>query len=780
MTQVADAFVRYLADTKDLAKAIGPGGPVDQAADSTAKTVGSRFSGAFTKTATAAGAAGGVFFATALEGATKFEDQLRTINTVARLPDADLAKIGDQIQQVSRDTGKSTDDLTAAFYDLVSAGVPAEKAIGVLSDSAKLAVGALGTTGEAVDAVTSALNAYDMGADQSTKVTDVLAQAVQDGKVTISEIGSSIANIAPVAAAAGVSLEEVSAGYAALTAKGVPAAQAATQMRAAISALLTPNKQLNDISAQTGINFAELARDKGLGVALEALRQATTKNVEAFAPFEKMAGTDLPGALKKYGDGLGLTEAGAKKFQDQVGKVGLQKALADLRAELGVGDEGFAKALGSIEAYQFGLQSTGENAASFQAQIVKTMGAAGIANDQYAEKSKSAMEQGKRAVATVLTFAQDVGGPFVKEMGGGIFALNELGRAFGVPLPIGKLLGGVLGGIAGRAIPLLITGIAGILPAVSGALAALAGGMGAVFSVALAAWPLLLLAAVIAAIVFLVNNPEIVAQIGEFVGSVLNAIGSFLAGLGQFLLNLFSAAFQMVVDAAPGFIIALAQLILSLPFRILELQVRLLEFFAGIATNILGGIAQLVANIVGFFVALPGRIASIIPAIAGLFSTLVGNIVGFFVALPGRIVSVGGAIVRAIIGGLSSLPGKLAGAIGDAFRSINFSVGPFHISGTNGISIDLPDIKLPGFAVGSLGLPEDMIAMVHKGEIIVPAKESEAIRSGRATLGMMGAGGAQAPGGPTNTINVYNPTPEPASTSVQREMRKLAYMGSVS
>jgi len=73
------------------------------------------------------------------------------------------------------------------------------------------------------------------------------------------------------------------------------------------------------------------------------------------------------------------------------------------------------------------------------------------------------------------------------------------------------------------------------------------------------------------------------------------------------------------------------------------------------------------------------------------------------------------------------------------------------------------------YAVGTPYVPFDMTARIHQGEIIVPKMQSDEIRAGRSALG-----GAQ------TTVNVYNPTPEPASTSVSREMRKLAYMGAVS
>lgn len=348
-------------------------GAASGAGEKAGKTLGDRFKASFTKANVGKGIAAGLGLGTGLaafdlikggvqavagaitdsvNASKEFDDQLRTINTVAGVSDAQLGRIGDRIQALSRETGKSTDDLTAGFYDLVSAGIPAENAMQVLKDSAILATGALGTTGETVDLLTSTLNAYGMEASQSTRLTDIFAKAVADGKVTAAELGTSIANIAPIAASAGISIEEVAAGYAQLTKNGVPAAQAATQMRSAISALLTPNAQLAAIQKKVNVNFADMARSQGLGVALQALREA--------------AGSD----------------------------------------------EALAKALGSVEALGATLLITGDNAGSFAAELKGVEDAAtkgGVALGQYTEKSKSAAEQQARFDAEVHTLQQDIG-----------------------------------------------------------------------------------------------------------------------------------------------------------------------------------------------------------------------------------------------------------------------------------------------------------------------------------------------------------------------------------
>ena len=387
MASIGDVFLRLLADDKEFAADVVK--KAGAAGDTAGKSMGQRMGTAAKAGITAFGASAGYLLAGAVEAGSEFEDQLRTINTVAGLTDDELAKVGDNIQALSRETGKSTDDLTAGFYDLVSAGVPAGEAINVLRDSAKFATGALGTTGEAVDLVTSAMNAYGLEAKDSSRITDIFAKAVADGKVTAAQLGASIAQIAPIAASAGVSLEEVSSGFAILTAKGVPAAQAATQMRAAISGLLTPNETLNRIQERTGQNFTELLKAKGLAATLEELRKATHGNSDEFA-----------------------------------------------------------KALGSIDAYQFALASTGENAEVFAAQIAETGDVTGLATQQYDEASKSSKKFGARLAAVFNTFVQDVGGaagalaPF-------LMTVNQLGPAMRGLISPAKLLGGALGGLAG-------------------------------------------------------------------------------------------------------------------------------------------------------------------------------------------------------------------------------------------------------------------------------------------------------------------------------------------
>jgi hypothetical protein len=49
----------------------------------------------------------------------------------------------------------------------------------------------------------------------------------------------------------------------------------------------------------------------------------------------------------------------------------------------------------------------------------------------------------------------------------------------------------------------------------------------------------------------------------------------------------------------------------------------------------------------------------------------------------------------------------------------------------NTIALWLHNAGVPGFASGAIDIPRDMLANIHKGEIIIPARESEMLRAGR-------------------------------------------------
>lgn len=276
----------------------------------------------------AAGAAVGGL-AASVKVAADFQAQLNIINTIAQTTPDRLTAIGNGIRGLARNTGADLTDLTGSYYDILSAGVKVSDAQAVLERSWKLSTGALGTTNEAVDVLTTALNAYALKGSDATRVSDELAKAVADGKVKLTDIAASYANVAAVAANAKISTTEVAAAYGFLTAKGVPAAEVTTQMSRAIIELLKPGADLLKLQKATKTSYADLAAEKGLSVALQQMRQDA-------------AAANIP----------------------------------------------FINLFGRMEGYKYALQTTGDNAAAFAAELDRIKNSAGTLDDQVSERTQ--------------------------------------------------------------------------------------------------------------------------------------------------------------------------------------------------------------------------------------------------------------------------------------------------------------------------------------------------------------------------------------------------------
>ena len=206
----------------------------------------------------------------------------------------------------------SQTELMAAAYDVASAG------FGNASDNAKIleaslngAVGGLSEIGTVADAATSVLNAYGLSADNATKLIDGFIQTQNDGKIVVDQYAQQIGNVAPIAAAAGVSISELNAAIATVTATGVPVESTFAGLRQAISSILKPSSEAQKLAAQLGIDFNETAlRSKGFAGVLEEVATKTKGSTTAM--------TTLFGSVEAVSTILPITNDGLVKFNSNL------------------------------------------------------------------------------------------------------------------------------------------------------------------------------------------------------------------------------------------------------------------------------------------------------------------------------------------------------------------------------------------------------------------------------------------------------------------------------
>jgi len=167
----------------------------------------------------------------------EFNKSMREVSTLSEDVAKNLESYKQQILDMSTDIPIAANDAAKALYQINSAGHTGAAGMKVLEASAKAAIGGVTDTLTAADTITTVLNAYKMSADDAAKVSDKLFTAVRLGKTTMSELGASISQVAPLAATYGISIDQVLAAVATLTKNGTSTGAAFTQIRAAIVSL---------------------------------------------------------------------------------------------------------------------------------------------------------------------------------------------------------------------------------------------------------------------------------------------------------------------------------------------------------------------------------------------------------------------------------------------------------------------------------------------------------------------------------------------------------------
>lgn len=207
------------------------------------------------------------------KAAADFEKGMSNVSTLVDTNTESIRAMGQEVLGVAKRTPVAIEGLTDALFDVRSAGISAGSAMGVLEKSAQLGVAGLGTTKEAADLVTSAINAFKLEGAEANAVYDQIFKTTKNGKTTISGLAQGFGAVAGTVAATGTKLDEYLSSVAALTTTGLPAAQAHTQLRAVISGLTRETKDSSKAFKELGAkNFKDLIKiSGGLVPALKAI-----------------------------------------------------------------------------------------------------------------------------------------------------------------------------------------------------------------------------------------------------------------------------------------------------------------------------------------------------------------------------------------------------------------------------------------------------------------------------------------------------------------------------
>jgi TP901 family phage tail tape measure protein len=252
-----------------------------------------------------------------------FEASMAKVSTISddsQVPIGDLRKA---ILKLSDDTGIASTEIANNVYDAISAGQSTADAVNFVTNATKLAKSGFAEAGESLDLLTTILNSYGLKSSEVNKVSDILVQTQNKGKVTVGELAQSMGKIIPTANALGVNLEQVASGYAIMTSKGIKSAEATTYMASMLNEMGKSGTSANKvIEKATGKTFPELIKSgKSVGDILNIMNDYAKKNGKSL--------TDMFGSAEAGKSALILSNNAGKDFNEMLKSMGLSAGETD-------------------------------------------------------------------------------------------------------------------------------------------------------------------------------------------------------------------------------------------------------------------------------------------------------------------------------------------------------------------------------------------------------------------------------------------------------------------
>lgn len=308
---------------------------------------------AATALAAVAAAGTGALFVGAIKSAATLEDALTEVQAVSGATALEMVDLKNAAEAGANGTRFTALEAAQGLGELARATGTAKSAIEALPSALNLAQAAGIGVAEAAQFITTTLTQFGLGANDASRVADVLARAANTTTTDVRQLGDALSYAAPLAKQLGMDTEDTVAVLGALADQGFRGERAGTALRNVFSELLEPSsafaKALRDLGIESS-DFAtvvdELAKSGARGrEALQLLdaaaRPAILSLVDAGGAGLRQLETDLRNAggeaeasARKMGQSTSAAAESISKSFDSVRRSLVEPILEPLRGEL--------------------------------------------------------------------------------------------------------------------------------------------------------------------------------------------------------------------------------------------------------------------------------------------------------------------------------------------------------------------------------------------------------------------------------------------------------------
>lgn len=324
MAKIGDLLVKIGADSRDLDKDLGKAMGKFRSFGRNMKRLGTTMSAAIT--APMAAIAGSSF-----KVAMDFEASMAKVKAVSGATAEEFKALENQAKQLGKTTVFTASDVANLQTEFAKLGFTAQEIDQVTEATLYLAQATDSDLGKAAEVAGATLRGFGMDAVETGRVTDVMAKSFSTSALDMDSFADSMKYVAPVANAAGLSIEETTAMLGTLANAGIKGSQAGTALRRIIADMGSeggPTTEKIAALAEKGMTLEDAFDEVGRSAqtALLVLSENTAQTTELTGTFDQAAG-----AAQGMADTMNDTSAGAmKRMQSAIegAQIALGEALA--------------------------------------------------------------------------------------------------------------------------------------------------------------------------------------------------------------------------------------------------------------------------------------------------------------------------------------------------------------------------------------------------------------------------------------------------------------------
>lgn len=272
----------------------------------------------------------------ALKVAGDFEAGMSEVSAITGATGKDMQALEKQAKTLGATTKFSARDAAEGMKYFGMAGYDTNQIMSALPSTLNLAATGNVDLGIACDIVSDAMTGLGMSANETTKFTDIMAATITNSNTSVELMGETLKYVGPVAGTLGIGMGDLSVAIGLMGNAGIKGSQAGTALRAGLTNLVKPTKEMKIAMEKYGVELVKNADGSvnmmgtmenlrstlgGLDQATQAQALATIFGKEAMSAWASVVNAS-EGDFNKLSDAIansdGKASDMAKTMQDNL------------------------------------------------------------------------------------------------------------------------------------------------------------------------------------------------------------------------------------------------------------------------------------------------------------------------------------------------------------------------------------------------------------------------------------------------------------------------------